>query len=60
MQLKKFTVASALLALTALCALPALAQKAKIPGRLVHEAEFQRLWEMNGDRWAEGGCPRSC
>ena len=32
---------------------PAMAEKAEIPGGLVHEAEFQRLWEQNGDRWAE-------
>ena len=32
---------------------PAMAEKAEIPGGLVHEAEFQRLWGQNGGRWAE-------
>lgn len=30
----------------------AFAQSAPIPGGLVHDPEFQRLWEQNGDRWA--------
>ena len=34
-------------------AFPALAEKAEIPGGLIHEAEFQRLWDQNGDRWIE-------
>ena len=53
MQLKSLRLASALLAFGGLITAPAHAQNAKVPGGLVHEAEFQRLWEQNGDRWAE-------
>ena len=53
MQFKKEILVPALLALTGLVSVPAVAQKAEVPGGLVHEAEFQRLWVQNGDRWAE-------
>jgi arylsulfatase len=53
MRLNTLLLAPALLAFSGLTAVPALAQKPDIPGGLVHEAEFQRLWAQNGDRWAE-------
>ena len=41
------------LSLVGIAAAPLFAQTAEIPGGLVHDPEFQRLWEQNGDRWAE-------
>ena len=42
MQLKMLALILILTASAVLTALPALAEKARIPGGLVHEAEFQR------------------
>lgn len=42
MQLKMLALTPILTASAVLTALPALAEKARIPGGLVHEAEFQR------------------
>ena len=53
MDFKHTTAVAALLALTLLVTAPASARTAKVPGGLVHEAEFQRLWAQNGDRWTE-------
>ncbi|PRY23545.1 arylsulfatase [Aliiruegeria haliotis] len=46
-------LAASAVALAGLSAVSATAQTAPVPGGLVHDAEFQRLWEQNGDRWAE-------
>ena len=37
----------------AMSAVPALALASGPPGGLIHEAEFQRLWEMNGEQWSK-------
>ncbi|MDV7143859.1 sulfatase-like hydrolase/transferase [Tropicimonas sp. TH_r6] len=43
----------AAMTLAGMVAIPAFAQTSEVPGGLIHEAEFQRLWAMNGDSWSE-------
>nr|NIS43790.1 sulfatase [Desulfuromonadales bacterium] len=32
---------------------PALGQDTNVPDGIVYDAEFQRLWEQNGEAWAQ-------
>ena len=51
MQLKALLISTLLLVPVSLNAAPADGGAPAVPGGLIHEAEFQRLWTQNGGRW---------
>lgn len=53
MKLNRIALAPFALVMAALTMSSVAAKGPEILGGLIHEAEFQRLWTQNGDRWAE-------